>query len=99
MIESSFFLNRTQFCKFDVPIGSIGKMGFILLIEPVGTTLEYAIVDLKPPNLELCITVHIIYIRAVNSKLLLCSGTFIFFLAGLGQKSSLHVALPKRLIN
>ena len=52
MIESSFFLNRTQFCKFDVPIGSIGKMGFILLINPVGTTLEYAIVDLKPPNLE-----------------------------------------------
>ena len=40
---------------------------------------------------------HSIYIRTVSSYLFLCSGTFVSFLAGLGQ--ILHVTLPKRPIN
>ena len=31
---------------------------------------------------------HSIYIRTVSSQLLLCSGTFVSMMAGLGQKSS-----------
>ena len=43
---------------------------------------------------------HSIYIGTVSSQLLICSGTFVSFLAGLGQKSSavcmLQVVLLKR---
>ena len=49
---------------------------------------------------------HSIYIRTVSSQLLLCSDTFVSFLAGLGQKSRVlqawgngHISLPKRSIN
>ena len=48
------------------------------------------------------LTVYLLYIRTVSSELLLCTGTYVFFLAGLGQKSILlylHIALPKRPIN
>ena len=36
---------------------------------------------------------HRIYIRKVSSQILLCSGTFVSLLAGLGQKSILHCML------
>ena len=45
---------------------------------------------------------HSLYIRTVSSQLLLCSVTFVSFLAGLGQGLSVHtvhVDLPKRPIN
>ena len=37
---------------------------------------------------------HNIYIRTVRSQLLLCSGTFVFFLVGLWQKSSVMRISP-----
>ena len=46
-----------------------------------------------------CSCGHSVYIRTVSSQLLLCIGTFVFFLAGLEIKCTVHVALQKWPIN
>ena len=54
ILNPSLFKSETQLFNFDVPIASVSIGPHILLltfqIHKIEATLEYVIVDLKPPN-------------------------------------------------